>query len=176
MNRKGIRNFFFLALVIVVTPVLAYDFYTKDTVHKVSVAESYTPQKHLGVTVSRFQRTYEKLIEEYSVPELKIRGIYSSTKDGKYSTYFHTSDTIFIELETDNAKTWIQSVTVACEPDKTFDEKGVVKRATIAYLLTMEILQPALPEYERQALIKKLSANLKKSSVTSNNVIYIKNI
>lgn len=141
------------------------------TQNETNANDTYS-QKHLGVTVSRFQSTYEKLVEKYSVPELRIRGTYSSTKDGKYKTYFHTSDTVFIELETDSDKTWIQSVTVACEPDKTFDEKGVVKRASIAYLLTMEILQPALSEYECQALIKKLSANLKKSSATSDNVIY----
>lgn len=141
------------------------------TQNETNANDTYS-QKHLGVTVSRFQSTYEKLVEKYSVPELRIRGTYSLADDGKYSTYLNTSDTVFIELETDSDKTWIQSVTVACEPTNAFDEKSVIERASIAYLLTIEILQPNLTESERQGLIKKLSANLKKSSVMIDYVTY----
>lgn len=141
------------------------------TQNETNANDTYS-QKHLGVTVSRFQSTYEKLVEKYSVPSVGIRGTYSSTKDGKYSTYLNTSDTVFIELETDNDKTWIQSVTIACEPANAFDEKSVIERASIAYLLTIEILQPNLTENERQNLLHKLSANLKNYSVVEGEVRY----
>ena len=126
----------------------------------------------LGLTVSEFRQAYEEWVTSYSVPSLRIRGAYSSTKDGKYSTYLHTSDTIFLELEMDNEKTWIQRVTVACEPSKILDEKSVIERAGIAYIFVIEILTPELTSEEHDNIVHKLSSNLKNYSVVEGDIRY----
>ncbi|MBQ7704387.1 MAG: hypothetical protein IJT73_03020, partial [Selenomonadaceae bacterium] len=42
---------------------------------------------------------------------------------------FNSFDTVYLELETDNQKTWVQSVTAVCEFSKTLNEKAVIKPA-----------------------------------------------
>ena len=128
--------------------------------------------KHLGVTVSGFQRTYENLVEEYAVPSLRIRETHTSTKSGKYRTYFLIGSTVAIELETDSTKTQVQSITVFCEPAKGNTEKSVIERATVAYILVMEILTPELTPEECNSIIHKLSSNLKNYSVVEGNIRY----
>ena len=124
------------------------------------------------MTVSEFQKAYEELVVRYSIPSLRIRGTYTYNDNGKYKTYFHTSDTVVLELETDISKTQVQSITVFCEPKKSVNIRSITERAAIAYALVVEILTPELTTYERGKILKSLSSNFKKSSVVEDNVIY----
>ena len=101
------------------------------------------------MTVSEFQKAYEELIERHSVPLLSIRGTYTYNDNGKYKTYFRTSDIVVLGLETDIYKTQVQGITFFCEPKKSVNIKSVAERATISYALVVEILTPKLTIYRR---------------------------
>ena len=169
MSPQRLLNLCIVFFIVLVVPILVYHYLieSKTPAPARNQTASVIKRSDFGLTVSEFQKAYEGLVSENAVPALHVSEVYSKNAN---ETYFYTSDTVALEIETTGEK--IHSVTVFGESSRGSSERKVIERVTLAYIFTIATLNPEWSRADCGAITNRLSENLKSSSVSRDGVTY----
>ena len=126
----------------------------------------------LGITYRGFINRYNALTKWYELPEFALTKLYLKEKNDVETFFYDLGGTVVLFGDKDKTTGLLTSVTVGCEPEKGYSEKGVVSRAGVAYIFVIRVLSPELTEEQSKEVMTVLASNLKNYSVLKGNIRY----
>lgn len=139
-----------------------------ESVKKVEV----NTQKNLNLTFTNFIDNYRAWIAEHRTTQFSLTDLYWKENSDIKTFYCYLGYTVVISGDIDSKTDKLLNITVGCEPKRARYEKDALDLCTMIYTISIMALNPNLNRDNADAIINKLCANLKNSSIVVNNIKY----
>lgn len=126
----------------------------------------------LNITFLDFADRYNSLLTKYNIPQFGLDNLHWKEDSRKKTFFCDLGDSVIIFGDVDNKTEKLLSVTVGCEPGKTYNEENTVKVTVLLHAVSIKALNPAMSKSELDSIGKKLSQNLKHGVVIDGNKKY----